>query len=129
VDTLLEAGIEPLVTLYHWDLPAALDEQGGWLNADIANWFADYAATVYRRLDGRVKKWITINEPWVVSDGGYVRGVLAPGRTTRHEAPIVTHNLLRAHGAAVPAYRAHGEHHIGLAVKLDAKQPGSQSQA
>ena len=129
VDTLLEAGIEPLVTLYHWDLPAALEEQGGWLNADVAMWFADYAATVYRRLDGRVKKWMTINEPWVVSDGGYVRGVLAPGRSTRHEAPIVTHNLLRAHGAAVQAYRAQGRHQVGLVVNLEPKQPASPSDA
>ena len=129
VDELLKAGIEPLVTLYHWDLPAALEEQGGWLNPDIAQWFADYAATVYRRLDGRVKKWVTINEPWVVSDGGYVRGVLAPGRNTRHEAPIVTHHLLRAHGSAVQAYRALGRHDIGLVVNLEPKHPASPSAA
>jgi len=129
VDELLKAGIEPLVTLYHWDLPAALEEQGGWLNPDIAGWFADYAATAYRRLDGRVKKWVTINEPWVVSDGGYVRGVLAPGRNTRHEAPIVAHNLLRAHGAAVQAYRAQGRHDIGLVVNLEPKHPASGSAA
>ncbi|MGH8212047.1 MAG: GH1 family beta-glucosidase [Rhodanobacteraceae bacterium] len=129
VDELLEAGIEPLVTLYHWDLPAALDEQGGWLNPDVAQWFADYAETVYRRLDGRVKKWVTINEPWVVSDGGYVRGVLAPGRSTRFEAPIVSHNLLRAHGAAVQAYRANGKHQIGLVVNLEPKYPATTGAA
>ena len=77
VDGLLEAGIEPLLTLYHWDLPAALDDLGGWLNPDIAHWFADYGEAMYRRLDGRVKKWTTLNEPWVVTDGGYLHGVLA----------------------------------------------------
>jgi beta-glucosidase len=129
VDELLGAGIEPLVTLYHWDLPAVLDEQGGWLNPDIAHWFSEFAATVFRRLDGRVKKWVTINEPWVVSDGGYLRGALAPGHRTRIEAPIVTHNLLRAHGAAVQTYRAIGKHEIGLVVNLEPKYPASSSAA
>ncbi len=129
VDELLGAGIEPLVTLYHWDLPAALDEQGGWLNPDVAHWFADYAATVYRKLDGRVKKWITLNEPWVVSDGGYLHGALAPGHRDRFEAPIASHHLLRAHGAAVQAYRAEGRHQIGLVVNLEPKYPATPSAA
>ncbi len=129
VDELLGAGIEPLVTLYHWDLPAALEEHGGWLNPDIAQWFSDFAATVFRRLDGRVKKWVTINEPWVISDGGYLKGVLAPGHRARSEAPIVTHNLLRAHGAAVQAYRAVGRHQIGLVVNLEPKYPATGSAA
>src|SRR3546814_9438169 len=64
VDALLENGIEPLLTLHHWDLPAALDDRGGWLNRDSADWFADYASVMVRRLDGRVRKWVTLNEPW-----------------------------------------------------------------
>ena len=88
VDGLLEAGIEPLLTLYHWDLPAALDDLGGWLNPDIAYWFADYGEAMYRRLDGRVKKWTTLNEPWVVTDGGYLQGVLAPGHSCHYETPV-----------------------------------------
>ncbi|HYV47021.1 MAG TPA: family 1 glycosylhydrolase, partial [Myxococcaceae bacterium] len=98
VDALLQANIEPLVTLYHWDLPAALDDLGGWLNPDIAGWFADYGTAVFKRLGDRVKKWVTLNEPWVVTDGGYLFGALAPGHRSRFEAPIATHNLLRAHG-------------------------------
>jgi beta-glucosidase len=94
VDGLLERGIEPTATLFHWDLPAALDDRGGWLNPDIAQWFADYAQTVFRRLDGRVKMWATLNEPWVVSDGGYLHGKLAPGHHNLYEAPIASHNLL-----------------------------------
>ena len=129
VDALLQNGIEPMVTLYHWDLPAALDDRGGWLNPDIAHWFADYAATVFRKLDDRVKLWATLNEPWVVMDGGYLHGVLAPGHRNRFEAPIATHQLLRAHGAAVSAYRAEGKHRIGIVVNLEPKYPASDDAA
>jgi beta-glucosidase len=125
VDTLLEHGIEPMVTLYHWDLPAALDDRGGWLNPDIAPWFAEYAQTLFHRLDGRVKLWATLNEPWVITDGGYLHGALAPGHRNRFEAPIATHHLLRAHGMAVRAYRAAGKHEIGMVVNLEPKFPAS----
>ncbi|HEY1328339.1 MAG TPA: GH1 family beta-glucosidase [Casimicrobiaceae bacterium] len=125
VDALLENGIEPMVTLFHWDLPAALDDLGGWLNRDIAGWFADYASIVFRKLDDRVKLWATLNEPWVVTDGGYLHGVLAPGHRNRFEAPIATHNLLRAHGAGVSAYRALGKHRIGVVVNLEPKYAAS----
>lgn len=127
VDSLLENGIEPVATLYHWDLPAALDESGGWLNADVASWFADYATAMFRALDGRVKKWITLNEPWVVTDGGYLTGVLAPGHRSCFEAPIATHNLLRSHGSAVLAYRADGRHEIGIAINVEPKYSASDS--
>lgn len=127
VDELLDNGIEPLVTLFHWDLPAALDDRGGWLNRDSAQWFADYGTTLYRALDGRVKKWATLNEPWVVTDGGYLHGALAPGHRSRYEAPIAAHNLMRAHGAAVQAYRAEGAHEMGLVVNIEPKYPASDS--
>jgi beta-glucosidase len=129
VDTLLAHSIAPLITLYHWDLPAALDDQGGWLNRDIAGWFADYATTVFRRLDDRVTTWATLNEPWVVADGGYLHGALAPGHRNLFEAPIVSHNLMRAHGAAVQAYRSVGRHDIGLVVNLEPQSPASQDPA
>ena len=127
VDELLENGIEPLLTLFHWDLPAALDDRGGWLNRDCADWFADYGTTLYRALDGRVKKWATINEPWVVTDGGYLHGALAPGHRSRYEAPLAAHNLMRAHGAAVQAYRAEGRHEMGLVVNIEPKYPAGDS--
>jgi beta-glucosidase len=126
VDTLLEHGIEPVATLYHWDLPAALDDRGGWLNPDIAEWFAQYAGVMFRRLDGRVKLWVTLNEPWVVADGGYLHGALAPGHRNLFEPPIATHNLLRAHATAVRVYRAEGRHNVGLVVNLEPKYPASQ---
>lgn len=129
VDTLLENGIEPLCTLYHWDLPEALDNRGGWLNPDIAKWFADYASIMYRKLDGRVKTWATLNEPWVVTDGGYLHGALAPGHENLFEAPIASHHLLRAHGMAVKAYRAEGKHQVGIVVNIEPKHPASDDPA
>ena len=127
IDRLLESGIEPLCTLYHWDLPAALDDRGGWLNRDIADWFTDYGRILFERFDGRVKKWVTLNEPWVITDGGYLHGALAPGHRNRFEAPIASHNLMRAHGAAVKAYREIGAHEIGLVVNIEPKYPASDS--
>ncbi|MEA2725474.1 MAG: beta-glucosidase [Gemmatimonadales bacterium] len=129
VDALLARGIKPMVTLYHWDLPAALDNLGGWLNPDVAEWFADYARIMFRTLDDRVKLWSTLNEPWVVTDGGYLHGALAPGHRGLYEAPLASHNLLRAHGAAVQAYRAEGKNQIGLVVNLEPKYPASASPA
>ena len=127
VDALVAQGIAQMATLFHWDIPAALDDLGGWLNPDIANWFAEYAAVVFRKLDDRVKLWATLNEPWVVTDGGYLHGGLAPGHRNRFEAPIATHQLLRAHGAAVRAYRSLGRHRIGIVVNLEPKYPASES--
>ena len=125
IDELLANDIEPIVTLFHWDLPAALDDRGGWLNRDCAAWFAEYAAIAFDAFDGRVKKWVTINEPWVVSNEGYLRGTIAPGHRNRFEAPIASHNLMRAHGAAVKAYRDGGRHEIGLCVNIEPKYPTS----
>ena len=107
VDGLCSAGIEPFVTLYHWDLPAALQmELGGWLNDDIAMVFADYAKVMFDRLGDRVKFWLTLNEPWCSAFNGYVSGVHAPGIKDKSLGYRVAHNLLRAHGHAVGAYRA-----------------------
>ncbi|HSS77207.1 MAG TPA: GH1 family beta-glucosidase [Thermoanaerobaculia bacterium] len=125
VDALLAQEIKPVVTLYHWDLPAVLDDRGGWLNRDVAQWFADYAQVVFRALDDRVEMWSTLNEPWVVTDGGYLHGALAPGHRNLFEAPIASHNLLLAHAAAVEAYRAEGKHRIGLVVNIEPKYPAS----
>jgi beta-glucosidase len=126
VDTLLANGIAPVPTLYHWDLPASLGDRGGWLNPDIAHWFADYASIVFRRLDDRIRMWTTLNEPWVVTDGGYLHGALAPGHRSAFEAPIAAHHLLRAHAAAVQAYRAQGRHRIGIVVNLEPKYAASE---
>jgi beta-glucosidase len=130
VDALLARGIKPNATLYHWDLPEALDDRGGWLNRDVADWFADYATTIFDALGDRVKLWSTLNEPWVVTDGGYLSGVLAPGHSNLFEAPIATHNQLRSHGKAVERFRAANaakDGKIGITVNLEPKYPASDS--
>ena len=130
VDALLQKGIKPNATLFHWDLPEALDDRGGWLNRDISDWFADYAATMFDALGDRVEMWSTLNEPWVVTDGGYLSGVLAPGHSNLFEPPVATHNLLRAHGSAVERFRstkAAKKGKIGIVVNLEPKYPASES--
>ncbi|EAA20233.1 beta-glucosidase-related [Plasmodium yoelii yoelii] len=121
VETLLEHGIRPMATLHHWDLPAALEDLGGWANRDSAGWFADYAHTVIRALGNEIDLWATLNEPWVIMDAGYVSGVHPPGHRSLKDAPWVTHNLLRAHALAVQAFRADGRGQIGLVVNLEPK--------
>lgn len=130
VDELLAAGIVPNATLYHWDLPAALDDRGGWLNPDVAGWFADYARVLFESLGDRVPMWATLNEPWVISHDGYVSGCNAPGHVNLWEAPRVARNLLRAHGSAVRAFRASGAPgRIGIVVNLEPKDAASDSAA
>jgi beta-glucosidase len=130
VDALLENDIRPNDTLYHWDLPAALDDRGGWLNPDIADWFGEYADAVFKRLGDRVPMFATLNEPWVVTDGGYLHGALAPGHRNLFEAPIASHNLMRAHGRGVQVYRA-GSYpgQIGIVVNLEPKDPATDSKS
>jgi beta-glucosidase len=129
VDLLLDVGILPCATLYHWDLPAALDDRGGWTHRDVAGWFAEYASVMFRALGDRVPMWATLNEPWVVCDGGYLFGVLAPGRRSRRDAALASVNLMRAHGAGVQAFRALCRQRIGLVVNIEPKYPASQSPA
>lgn len=125
VDGLLEAGITPFPTLFHWDLPHALDERGGWAARDCAQWFADYARVVAARLGDRVGHWATLNEPWVVVDGGYVHGVHAPGRRDLGAAAWAAHNLLRGHGLAVACLRAETRAQLGIVVNLEPKDAAS----
>jgi beta-glucosidase len=125
IDRLLERGIQPSVTLFHWDLPAALDDRGGWLNPDSAGWFADFAAVAFRAYGDRVPMWTTLNEPWVVVDAGYLHGVNAPGHQNVFEAPIAFHHLLLAHAAAVRVYRSGWKRQIGLVVNIEPKDPAT----
>jgi beta-glucosidase len=129
VDRLLERGIAPMITLYHWDLPADLDDLGGWLDRDIAGWFSDYAEVMFRALGDRVPQWTTLNEPWVIVDGGYLHGGLAPGHQSAFEAPRAAHHLLLAHGAAVEAFRAspgpRAGGRVGIVINLEPKDPAS----
>lgn len=128
-DTLLEKGIAPNITLYHWDLPNALHIKGGWLNRDIADWFAEYADVMFHALGDRVPYWSTINEPWVVAHEGYLTGNHAPGIRNMYDMPHVTHHLLLAHAKAVQQYRAQNfpKGEIGLVVNLEPKEPATSS--
>ena len=105
-DALLERGIAPCVTLYHWDLPQALEDAGGWPARDTAARFADYAVILFRTLGDRVARWITHNEPWCAAFLGYFRGVHAPGRRDLGDGLAAAHHLLLSHGMAVQACRA-----------------------
>ncbi len=105
VDALLEAGIDPCVTLYHWDLPVALQDAGGWPDRGIIEPFVEYTAAVAGRLGDRVKRWITHNEPWVVGWLGYGTGEHAPGHRSRREALAASHHVLVSHGRAVDVLR------------------------
>lgn len=116
VDELCARGITPAPTLYHWDTPLPLDEEGGWLNRDTAYRFAEYAGIVAERLADRVPMWITINEPAEVTLLGYALGQHAPGRTLLFDALPAAHHQLLAHGLAVRALRAAGASNIGVAV-------------
>ncbi len=120
VDALLERAISPVLTLYHWDLPLALHERGGWLARETAYAFADYAEVVARRLGDRVRWWITINEPWCAAYLGYGRGVHAPGIAGKQAAVDAAHHLLLAHGLARPRIcsHAHAQARVGITLNL-----------
>lgn len=126
VDGLLEAGIEPMVTLYHWDLPQALEDQGGWATPTIAEHYAEYAETLFRTLGDRAKRWITFNEPWVFHWVGSALGIHAPGRQDMASALLGGHHTLRAHGEAVRRFRdlvPDGE--IGITLSVQAAVPAT----
>ena len=127
IDELLSAGITPWVTLYHWDLPLALQlEHDGWLSADIADFFKDYADLCFERFGDRVQNWITLNEPWVVAILGHGQGVFAPGRASNDEPYLAAHNLIRSHAKAVQLYRskyAHQKGQIGMSNNCDWREP------
>jgi beta-glucosidase len=114
VDALLAAGISPLPTLFHWDLPQPLEEAGGWLDRDTAARFADYVELVLGRLGDRVPRWITLNEPSMMTLQGYALGTQAPGRTLMLGALPTAHHQLLAHGLAVAAIRAAGDAEVGI---------------
>jgi len=133
IDSLLEHDIVPWVTLYHWDLPLALQlELDGWLNPEIAEHFRTYAEICFEHFGDRVKNWITFNEAWVVSILGYGQGVFAPGRTSTAEPYLAAHNLLRAHGMAVDSYRqkfqADQKGIIGITNNCDWREPLTDSE-
>ncbi len=128
VDELLRAGIKPCLTLYHWDLPQALQDRGGWADRDTAQRFAEYAEIVFARLGDRVTRFITHNEPIVTSMMGYRAGVLAPGLRDVRLAGRAIHHLLLSHGLAVAAFRASGVRgEIGITNANTSYEPADAS--
>ena len=129
VDELLNAGIRPLVTLYHWDLPQALEDAGGWPSRAIVDRFAEYAGIVAARLGDRVQDWVTVNEPWVFSFLGYGEGIHAPGRRDLHDAFRAAHHAHLAHHAGTDAIRdAAPWARVGIALNLHHVVPASASE-
>jgi beta-glucosidase len=130
VDELLAAGIEPWVTLYHWDLPQELEDAGGWPVRDTAERFAEYALLAYRALGDRVPVWTTLNEPWCSAFLGYGSGEHAPGRQDPVAAVRAAHHLLLGHGRAVEAIRATDPRAaVGIVLNLYAVSPASDTPA
>ena len=128
VDGLLAAGITPYVTLYHWDLPQALQDEEGWLRRGIVDDYAAYVDAVTRAFGDRVKHWITFNEPWVFTWLGYIMGIHAPGYHSENPRPalLATHNAYLAHGAAVPVIRRNSpEAKVGITLNLYPAYPAS----
>ncbi|MDR3476183.1 MAG: GH1 family beta-glucosidase [Devosia sp.] len=129
IDGMLERGIKPFMTLYHWDLPSALQDRGGWMNRDIAGWFAEYAALCARHYGDRVAAVATINEPWCVAFLSHYLGIHAPGYRDMRAAARAMHHVLYAHGAGVAALRANGAKNVGIVTNLQKCEPASGSAA
>ena len=128
-DELLEAGIKPLLTLYHWDLPQALQELGGWANRDVARWFADYAAVVARALGDRIDLWTTLNEPQIFGMLGYATGEHAPGSRDQLQYILLSHYINLAHGEGVAAIRNEASAaKVGCVLQLPPIHPRSDSE-
>ena len=128
IDGMLERGLRPFVTLYHWDLPSTLQDKGGWMNRDIAKWFADYAALVQNRYGDRLASIATINEPWCVAFLSHFLGRHAPGYRDLRAGARAMHHVLYAHGAAVEAIRAEGGSDLGIVLNLSYGMPASDSE-
>lgn len=128
VDALLAKNIQPAVTLFHWDLPQALQDLGGWANRIVVERFADYAALMYSRLGDRVTRWITLNEPIVFTEMGYRSGVMAPGIRDLGMTAAAIHHAMLAHGRAVQAFRASGRKgEIGITNANTSYEPADAS--
>jgi beta-glucosidase len=128
VDGLLERGITPMVTLYHWDLPQALQDAGGWANRDTTDHFVDFSRAVHRRLGDRVPYWLTLNEPYCSAFVGHLEGRHAPGIHDEAMAISTVHHLLLAHGKTVQALRADGvTGKVGITCNLTSVRPATES--
>ncbi|MEO8178730.1 MAG: GH1 family beta-glucosidase [Deltaproteobacteria bacterium] len=127
LDGMLERGLQPFATLYHWDLPSALQDRGGWMNRDVASWFADYAVLVARRFGDRLATIATLNEPWCTAYVGHFLGRHAPGYRDVRATARAMHHVLFAHGTAIDALRAERAKNLGIVTVLKHLVPASNS--
>ena len=127
VDGLLERGVTPMATLYHWDLPQSLEDAGGWLVRDTAERFADYSTAVHDRLGDRVRLWATLNEPWCSAYLGYGSGRHAPGKQVGGEAHRAAHHLLLGHGLAAARMHEGGAEGVGIVLNLTPVLPETEA--
>jgi len=125
IDGMLERGIKPFATLYHWDLPSPLQDKGGWMNRDIASAFGDYASLVAQKFGDRLSAIATINEPWCVAFLSHFLGIHAPGYRDVRAAARAMHHVLLAHGTGIDALRAEGAKNLGIVLNLEKSEPAS----
>jgi len=127
VDAMLARGLKPFQTLYHWELPAALADLGGWRNRDVAGWFGDFVEIITKRIGDRVHGVATINEPWCVSFLSHFLGVHAPGMRDIRATARAMHHVLLAHGTAVERLRGLGQENVGIVLNFDHAEPATES--
>ncbi|WP_439103641.1 GH1 family beta-glucosidase [Celeribacter marinus] len=126
-DALLERGLKPYQTLYHWEMPAALSDLGGWTNPDVHNWFGDYVEIIDERIGDRMEAIATINEPWCVAYLSHFLGIHAPGTRDIRAASRAMHHILKAHGEAMTRLRARGRDNLGIVLNFDYAVPATES--
>src|SRR3712207_1089378 len=131
IDGLRQRSIEPILTLYHWDLPQTLEDRGGWTSRETSERYAEYTGILYEALGDDVRFWITLNEPWVSSWMGYGMGVHAPGRKDTGAALAATHHLLLGHGLALERMRSagHSANQLGITLNLSDVRPATEDAA
>jgi beta-glucosidase len=129
VDGMLARGLKPFHTLYHWEMPSALADLGGWTNRDVAHWFADFAECVTGRIGDRVAATATINEPWCVAWLSHFMGIHAPGMRDIRAAARAMHHVLLAHGTTMERLRGMGQKNLGIVLNFDHAQPASDATA
>ena len=127
VDGMLERGLKPFQTLYHWEMPSALADKGGWTNRDTCHRFADFSETITRRLGDRVASIATINEPWCIAWLSHFMGIHAPGLRDIRAAARAMHHILLAHGLAVERLRSMGQPNLGIVLNFDHASPATGS--
>lgn len=128
VDGMLERGIKPALTLYHWELPSVLSDRGGWTHPDVAKWFADYATVLMDRIGDRIWSTATINEFWCVSWLSHFLGIHAPGLRDIRAGARAIHNVLKAHGMGIEAMRAAGHDNLGAVFNLEYTMPSENTE-